>query len=331
VILLLSRRRGESTTDGVSDWLAHRGARFFRLNAEDLEYPSRFSYSPMTRVLRLDGGAALSLADVKVVWYRRWTWFERYHREHIDPVFEDEHRQLELVKYLEAELGAVGQAVFSGLRHARWLSDGTSSKVDKTRVLSIAAEVGLAVPDSVIATTREAVLEFKAAHGRVITKSLSGRPFQIGLGASGVAAYTSEVDVAVLEEGPEVFFPSLVQERIEKVYEIRSFVLGDRVWSMAIFSQGDRKTETDFRRYNDERPNRCVPYQLPPDVQTRLLALMRKLGLDTGSADLVRDVNGRLVFLEVNPVGQFGMTSGPCNYHLEREVASYLMDHAQER
>jgi hypothetical protein len=162
----------------------------------------------------------------------------------------------------------------------------------------------------------------------VITKSLSGRPFQISLGGSGVAAYTSEVDAAVLEGAPEVFFPSLLQERVEKVYEIRSFVLGERVWSMAIFSQGDRRTDTDFRRYNDERPNRCVPYQLPPDVQGKLLALMRAVGLDTGSADLVRDVNGRHVFLEVNPVGQFGMTSTPCNYNLEREVASYLVDHA---
>jgi hypothetical protein len=35
--------------------------------------------------------------------------------------------------------------------------------------------------------------------------------------------------------------------------------------------------------------------------------------------------DGREVFLEVNPVGQFGMVSAPCNYHLEKKVAELLI------
>ena len=31
------------------------------------------------------------------------------------------------------------------------------------------------------------------------------------------------------------------------------------------------------------------------------------------------------VFLEVNPVGQFGMVSLPCNYQLEKRIAQYLI------
>ncbi len=30
---------------------------------------------------------------------------------------------------------------------------------------------------------------------------------------------------------------------------------------------------------------------------------------------------GKYVFLEINPEGQFGMVSHPCNYYLERELA----------
>lgn len=334
MIVLLSRRSGDTTTDVVANWLERLGARFFRLNVEDLEYPSRFSYSPTSRFLRLHDDLAgrelvVDLAAVRVVWYRRWTWFERYHRQHIDPFFTDEHLQQEVLTYLAQELGSVGQAVWSGMRHARWIGDAASARIDKTRVLSVAHEVGLDVPATIIATTREALLEFQAAHPRAITKSLAGRPLMLALGRTAAAAYTSEFDRAFLEAGPEVFFPTLVQEQVAKAYEIRSFVLGDRVWSMAIFSQADAQTATDFRRYNDDRPNRNVPYQLPAAVEARLLALMRKLGLDTGSADLIRDERGRHVFLEVNPVGQFGMTSVPCNYHLEREVARYLIDHAR--
>ena len=51
---------------------------------------------------------------------------------------------------------------------------------------------------------------------------------------------------------------------------------------------------------------------------------MDALHLETGSLDLVKTIDGRLVFLEVNPVGQFGMVSIPCNYHLERNIAAAL-------
>jgi hypothetical protein len=50
--------------------------------------------------------------------------------------------------------------------------------------------------------------------------------------------------------------------------------------------------------------------------------------LSTGSLDLVRCPDGRFVFLEVNPVGQFGMISQPCNYRLEKEVAAHLLRRA---
>ena len=336
MILLLSRRRGDQTTELVTDWLERLGADFFRLNAEDLEYPSRFAYHPLARVLELEeaaGGRAirLPLADVGVVWYRRWTSFESYHARYVNHFFADDFRQYQVAHYLAEEMGAAGQALLSGLRHARWLSDGASSRVDKSHVLSVASEVGLAVPDTLIATTRSALAAFAAAHPGAITKSLTGRPLQIALADSAAASYTSEVNPALLAAGPEVMFPSLLQERVDKAFEVRSFVLGDSVSSMAIFSQSDDQTAVNFRRYNDVRPNRSVPYRLPEDVQAKLLRLMRALRLDTGSADLVRTGDGRHVFLEVNPIGQFGMVSMPCNYHLERQVARYLMDHDADR
>ena len=56
------------------------------------------------------------------------------------------------------------------------------------------------------------------------------------------------------------FAPSLFQSKIEKKYEIRSFYLKGKFYSMAIFSQNDTQTEIDFRRYNDFVPNRTIPY-----------------------------------------------------------------------
>jgi D-alanine-D-alanine ligase-like ATP-grasp enzyme len=48
---------------------------------------------------------------------------------------------------------------------------------------------------------------------------------------------------------------------------------------------------------------------------------MQKLKLNTGSIDMIYTNDSKFIFLEVNPVGQFGMVSKPCNYNLEKKIA----------
>ena len=53
---------------------------------------------------------------------------------------------------------------------------------------------------------------------------------------------------------------------------------------------------------------------------------MKKVGLNTGSIDLIQSTDGQIYFLEINPAGQIGMTSKPCNYYLEKKIALYLRE-----
>jgi len=46
-------------------------------------------------------------------------------------------------------------------------------------------------------------------------------------------------------------------------------------------------------------------HQLPPDTATKLHELMNRLGLVYGAIDLRLTPDGRYVFLEINPAGQF--------------------------
>jgi len=96
-------------------------------------------------------------------------------------------------------------------------------------------------------------------------------------------------------------------------------------YPMAIFSQNDEKTKVDFRNYNLQRPNRKTPYELEKSIENKLYALVKEMGLTSGSLDLIRTIDDRYVFLEVNPIGQFGMTSTPCNYFLEEKIAKNLI------
>ena len=98
---------------------------------------------------------------------------------------------------------------------------------------------------------------------------------------------------------------------------------------MAIISQEDQKNMIDFRNYNLKDPNRFVPYKIPSFVEAKLRNVFDELQINTGSVDLVKDINGNYIFLEINPIGQFGMTSIPCNYNLEKKIAEYLIKNDQ--
>ena len=40
---------------------------------------------------------------------------------------------------------------------------------------------------------------------------------------------------------------------------------------------------------------------------------------------MILNKNNEYVFLEINPVGQYGMVSEPCNYFLDKKIAHYLI------
>ena len=136
------------------------------------------------------------------------------------------------------------------------------------------------------------------------------------------STYTVKMSNKIFKKYSDKFFPTAFQKLIEKEYEVRAFYIDKKIYSMAIFSQQNNSTKLDFRR-NSLIPNRTVPYRLPNEICKKIRLLMDELSLNTGSIDLIKTKED-FVFLEVNPVGQFGMVSQPCNYYLEKKVANFL-------
>src|SRR5439155_11640005 len=63
-------------------------------------------------------------------------------------------------------------------------------------------------------------------------------------------------------------------------------------------------TKYDWRRYDLEQTPH-LPHQLPDDVAQRCVALTERLGVRYGAVDLILTPDGRYVFLEINPNGQY--------------------------
>lgn len=335
MICVLSHQYLEYTTDQVVAWLRAWGLPVIRVNGNDIANAgSHCVVSNGLREWRVEsGGRTIDPRQVSVVWYRRWSNSTGYHDAVIfrRPSRDDQLNSVMMINHLTKEVQAVSRFFFNEMGEAAWLSDPETDVPNKFHTLRLAADLGLDIPDTLVTSDPARLARFAAEHGGVITKA-AGDGLMCRIADRIYGTYTTLIPGQLIEGGAwRGGFPSFFQEKLDKKYEVRSFYLDGKFYSMAIFSQSHSDTSIDFRRYRYEDPARSVPYRMPPEVEGRLRELMKALKLETGSLDIVRTVDGRYVFLEVNPVGQFGMVSAPCNYLLEKKVASALAERFHDK
>lgn len=325
MILILSKHYGEISTEEVMDWLFHLGEESTRLNGED------FLSSRKVRFNLDASDFSWKFADTRqenicAVWYRRSFDdfifnFESYKGRNRDLKY--------LFRFLELEFASIYKLFELSLKDIPWLSGRSNAVVNKLDVLQMALECGLKVPETVVLNSYGQLLDLQLeSNTRLITKPIVD---SVSLFDNEELYVSFTLSCDDIKEYENVFsFPMLVQSNIEKLFELRIFYLEPDFYSMAIFSQNDHKTKTDFRNYNFDQPNRYVPFKLDLALEEKLRCLMRSLRLETGSIDMMYSVSHEYFFLEVNPVGQFGMVSHPCNYFLEKKIAERLQKKSKD-
>ena len=315
MILILSSP-GDLSTELVMDWLRHYNYPFYRLNSSDF-IEKQFFYDVNNNTIKIDN-EILDMNTVNIIWYRKFAFFS-------NSEFHEQAQHIINKNYLgilAIEFNTMLRAFWLNISNKKWLTNPKNIYLNKIEVLQKAKKFGLTIPNTYLLNRKK---DLENLNKSVITKSVSEASFlrePEGL----YSMYTKEIfNDPIYSNIPDNFFTSLVQETIDKEYELRVFYLDNKFYSMAIFSQSDEQTKIDFRNYNFDKPNQTVPYKLPKEIEKNLKALIKDLGLNCCSIDIIKDNNGNYYFLEINPVGQFGMVSSPCNYHLYKVVADYLI------
>jgi ATP-GRASP peptide maturase of grasp-with-spasm system len=342
-MVLIFSNANDPSTDKVIDWLYYFGTEFIRINEIDFYdfIQGIFLSNEELKITFSFNGQERFLSEVTAVWFRRHLYsanrlYEKMgnkeyfikNDENDVALHLDQKNSTKIKNNIDREFRVIRDYVFSKLQKCPIvLGHWKENHENKLMVLDAATSVGLLIPDTALITSQKQLLEQKERKGRLITKCLSYAPsFIMDELGKPISNYTSEVYTGN-EDNLKLanrFFGSLIQKKVDKRIEIRVFYLDGIFYSMAIFSQQSSETKIDFRNYDWETPNRCVPYKLPMNIEEKLSKLMALLKLNTGSIDLIVNTTGEYIFLEVNPVGQFGMVSSPCNYYLEREIARFL-------
>lgn len=305
-MILISSDQYDYTTNDVIDWIVSFERQFTRINKKD-QYKILFDGSKIELEFK---DQVLNFERIEGYFYRRGK-----------IGFNQDSGSVKYLHDIRLEHSEIiDQYINYILENKVSIGKHSNNALNKLIVLQVAKSIGLKIPDSYIFTSKE---DAEISNQNLITKNHSNSSFfQCDDGV--LIAYTAVLDKDTYQKLPDSFSPSLFQKRIKKKYELRIFYLKEKIWSMAIFSQANTATENDYRK-NSENVVRNVPYSLPDEIKEKIITLMNRLNLDTGSIDLIVNTQDEYIFLEINPIGQFGSVSFNCNYNIEKEIANILI------
>lgn len=202
--------------------------------------------------------------------------------------------------------GEVLSCIWTELRDRFWVNPYWADRVARLKPyqLALATEVGLEVPHTRITNLPTSAVGFCATHrSRVIYKSLSreargcvGRNF--GLHAVSI----DHDDVCTLVEGVALA-PCLFQEQLEKIAELRVTIMGSRLFVHEIRPGEHSQRRVDWRADLERRVHRQGV--LPARISECLLKFVNRMGIVMACLDIAVTAEGRYVFLEANPHGQW--------------------------
>ena len=287
MICIFSTSTDYSTTEVVK-WLRYFGeSDVLRVNS-DTDRDFSFDIEDAEFCLTADG-RHLRIADFRAVWYRKGS---HWVVNQFPPVSLPQHKSLS--EHLNARLRSEEINLAEYLHHVismrvPTLGSPTKSTLNKLMVLHKARQVGLLTPRTFVANTLAGVRQIFEKNDGVVTKAISETIYYFDKGDTkcGYFSYTEKLDYDLLSCLQTNIPPSLFQEQINKHFEVRAFFLVDTFYATAILSQSDPQTLIDFRKYNDHKHTRNVPFTLPPEIASRLKSLFAELNLDTGSVDLL--------------------------------------------
>ncbi len=318
------------STCQVIDWLT----------AQNIEhvvvYPDSYISNLKLKITSMGIGLSLTindklidLSEIDSFWHRRGFFNQQFRL-----LSEQNSIHKSVNRHLRSEWLTVSEMINAILESKPSIGSSIiEQRSNKLLNLKAAQECGLLIPDTCIISSKKELQKLK--NNMSLTKSINRdiQHFETEKDAQQRVEFANFGPMLLEDENiqimGETFWPSLLQNTVSKKYELRIFILHSSFYSMAIFSQNDPTTALDGRTPNFERPTRQTPYSLPQDVRVKLLNYMKQTNQNCASVDMIVNDNGDYVFLESNPVGQFGYVSYICNYHLEYELARMLAENTQ--
>lgn len=238
--------------------------------------------------LELADGRMLDLSRCRSAWWRRPMPFT------MDPAITDPGKAAWAYNECHEAISGLWSAL-----DLTWVNppQATEAAMMKSWQLRVAGAVGLEIPRTLITNSPREAKEFIATTGvdRTVYKAFSAT-----IAHWRETRVLRESELGLIDAVQ--YAPVIFQEYVPASVDLRVTLIGDEVFPAAIHSQ-DLEYTVDFRMHLDEV--HMEPTTLPGPVVAALYRLMARMHLRYGAIDMRRTPDGRYVFLEINPAGQW--------------------------
>jgi len=323
-VLIITHSQDNESIPLVIKAIEEQGGKAFRFDTDRFPTELRLDvhYGKGTeRLILTFEQEKLDLCEVSAVWYRR-IWIGG----RIPTTMDAQLREASI-----KESRATVQGMIASLKGFHLDPVPNIRRADNKQLqLQVAQELGLDTPRTLITNNPQAVREFaKECEEGMITKMLSS--FAIYEEGKEKVVFTNPVAPEDLENLDGLrFCPMTFQEKVPKALELRTIIVGKRVFTASIDSQNSEGARNDWRRRGVALLEAWKPYNLPQAVEEKLLKLMEHFGLNYGALDLILTPDGRHVFLEVNPVGEFFWLERCPGLPISKAIADILLSQSQK-
>jgi glutathione synthase/RimK-type ligase-like ATP-grasp enzyme len=294
-ILIITNDHDEHA-DAVIRELDARDVSVFRFHPE--EFPHACSLSIDIRDGRVQGeirsgSRAVALDDICAAWYRR-----------ARNLFEGRRLSLtseKLDNYVRAQSTATLAALCESL-DTLWVGHPHKLRRAEVKALQLvnASQAGLKTPHTLISNDPALVRMFVDA---LSDEECAVKPL-VAVGVTDAHGYRLPL-TTTLPRGHSLdsvaAAPSIFQPYVEKAFELRCVVIGERIFAAKIHSQATEATRIDWRAGEVKHEI----FALPEQVKAAIRRLMASFGLNFASLDMIVTPEGEFVFLELNPNGQW--------------------------
>ena len=299
-VLIITHSEDNESVSMVTQAIERKGGKAIRFDTD--RYPTEVRLSAYygktgdERLMLTNDQGEFNLREVTAIWHRRLNYGAQ-----LPKTLDRQLRHASLgetraaAQGMLASLKAFRMDALPHIRHAE----------NKQLQLQVARELGLEIPRTLTTNDPSAVRVFaESCESGMVTKMLSS--FAVYEEGRELVVFTNPVKPEDLADLSGLSLcPMTFQEMIPKALELRLTVVGKRVMSAAIKSQTSLRAAHDWRRDGLQMIQDWQPYELPREVEEKVLRLMDYFVLNYGAIDIIVTPDGRHVFLEVNPVGEF--------------------------
>jgi len=319
-VLIITYTEDNICIDTVSKFIRESGGEPIRFNVD--RYPVYTNLSSIYQngkwqIILNDGDQTHNLEDIVSVWNRRTFNLaadlkEMMAAEYLGPTI----RELQRTLYGMVEaLPCFHMERYSVYRRL-------DSKEEQLRM---ALKHGLLVPATCISNSPELAKKFiNDIDVPVITKMQSS--FAVYKEQEEHVVFTNEVSNDDLEDLDGLSLcPMTFQQKLGKKLELRVTIVGGKAFTFSIDSQQVANAQVDWRKEGAAMINDWQPYELPADIENKLLAFMDDYKLSYGAIDLILTPQDEYYFLEVNAAGEYFWLDKLCDHAISRQIADVLL------